>query len=713
MRKSGRTKAATGDDDVGEGQSLLEISRKVSATIGTDFFYAVAKHLAEALAADCVMVAEFTGGQMERCRSVGAWCDGARANFEYELAGSATAQIALGKPCQWRSQAKNRFPSDTLLSTIGAEACVGVPLSAGGTQVLGALMALYRRPATSLQLPKAMLEIFAERAAVELARRLEEERLRESEQRYRAFIAKNVDAMWRVEFEQPIPTNLPEEEQLDRIYKHGYVAECNDALARLVGLERWEQLVGARLSEIAPVDDPASRRATMVAIRSGYRLTTVETNPVDGQGKRRWMLRSQWGIVEDGHLERIWGAHRDITELRHVEMALDAAEQRMADLLESMRLLVVLLDPSGLIEFCNNYLYQLTGWSPADLIGKDWLATMIPDDEQSRVRAELDRCALALDQPVHFESTLLAKDGSRLQLAWDSTDLRSTDGRTAARAIIGRDVTEQKALEEQFRQAQKLAGIGRLAGGLAHDFNNLLTVILGYTTGLLDKLTPSDPVYVSLAEVQRASERGAELAHRLLTFSRRQVFRPQVIDLNRVVQEAEGLLRALAGKDVQLVTQLEAGLRMVRADPTHLHQILMNLASNARDAMPQGGTLTIATSNSDVAADHSRPAGIPPGEYVLLTVADTGTGMTEEVKSHLFEPFFTTKEASKGTGLGLATVYGIVQESVGHIRVDTEPGRGTIFRIFLPRAYPPEMPKESSGERVIWHGNHPAGGRPA
>jgi PAS domain S-box-containing protein len=701
MTRSVHTKAPIGSENGASRKSLVEVSRKLSASIGVEFFQAMARHLADALAADCVVVAEFLGGHMERCRSVGAWSDGAPATFEFELAGSAAAQIALGRQCQWRSHARSHFPSDALLSHNGAEACIGVPLSAAhATHPMGALMAIYRQPVTSVRFPKAMLETFAGRAAAELMHKIEEDKIRESEQRYRAFITQNADAMWRVEFEQPIPVNLSGEEQLDRIYKYGYVAECNDATARLLGMENADQVIGARIREVTP-DDPPAHSAMIAAIHAGYHQTNVEISRVDGSGHRHVLLRSQWGIVEDGQLQRIWGSNRDITDLRHAELALDASEQRMADLVESMRMLVVFVDLNGIIEFCNNYVFEVTGWPPDDLVGREWLKALIPVDERSRISSQLERNTP--DKPVHFESTLVAKSG-RLQIEWDSTVLRNSDGHAAARALVGRNVSEQKSLQEQFLQAQKLAGIGRLAGGLAHDFNNLLTVILGYTSKLLGEANPLDPSFSSLTQIQKAASRSADLAHRLLTFSRREVFRPQVVDLNVLIEDTRGLVESLTGEGSRLIVNLEPGLRHVRVDPTQIHQLVINLAANARDAMPEGGLLTIATCNFDVGDNEPHPAGIAPGEYVLLTVADTGTGMTDEVKSHLFEPFFTTKERGKGTGLGLAMVYGIVQQSSGYIRVDSESGRGTTLRIFLPRVQEEEAPAPPKGPRTLPRG---------
>jgi PAS domain S-box-containing protein len=662
----------------GEGKSVLQIARKVAATIGADFFRAIAKSLAEALAADCVLIAEFLGGQSERCRTLAAWLDGEEAHFEFELVESATSQLLLGKPCLWRNDVQSRFPNDKLLSQVEAEACVSVPLVDENEVPIGALMALYRRPVTSLRVPKAMLDIFADRASAELNRKRKEEKVRESEERYRAFIARNADAMWRVEFEQPVDTSLPELDQLAAIYKYGYLAECNDALARFVGLDRAEQLIGSRVEEIVPIADPSMREATLAAIRAGYQLISVETNPLI-QGERRHLLRSQWGIVQDGKLERIWGSNRDITDLRHSQSALDASEQRMVDLLETMRLLVVMLDADGRVVFCNRHVYELTGWEPKKLVGKDWVEVMFPPEDRAKALAEFSRSADDPESSSHFEGALLTANRRRLQVAWDSTILLSAAGDVAARANIGRDITGYKALEEQLRQAQKLSGLGRLAGGLAHDFNNLLTVILGYTTELLSRHEPSDPALASLLEIRNAAEKGADLTSRLLAFSRRQVLHPEVLDLNAIVEDSRGMLRRLIGDNIKIATVLEPRVGPVRIDGGSFHQVLVNLAVNARDVMPDGGTLTITTAS----VSHP-PAVLPPGDYVLLTVSDTGTGMTDEVCEHLFEPFFTTKEPGKGTGLGLSTVYGIVQQSGGHITVDTEAGCGTTFRIYLP-----------------------------
>jgi len=248
------------------------------------------------------------------------------------------------------------------------------------------------------------------------------------------------------------------------------------------------------------------------------------------------------------------------------------------------------------------------------------------------------------------------------------------------------DLTDRRNLEQQLLQAQKMESIGRLAGGVAHDFNNLLTVISGTTEVVMAELPEGSRHRADLAEVRRASQRAAELTQQLLAFSRKQVFRPQVLNLDSTLKDSERMLRRMMGEDVTLVVRAGQGVGHVRVDPTQLQQVLLNLVVNARDAMPQGGRLVLETSTETISPiDTLKHPGLQPGEYVVLTVTDTGVGMDEATRRHVFEPFFTTKAPGHGTGLGLATVYGIVQQSGGSIEVDSTPGSGARFVIYLPR----------------------------
>ncbi|HEV2751850.1 MAG TPA: ATP-binding protein, partial [Gemmatimonadales bacterium] len=277
-----------------------------------------------------------------------------------------------------------------------------------------------------------------------------------------------------------------------------------------------------------------------------------------------------------------------------------------------------------------------------------------------------------------------AKDGKIFEVDLVARPLEFAGRR--ARLVLAHDVTAQRHLEHQLRQSQKMEAVGQLAGGIAHDFNNLLTAILGSTQLLLHNMPSGDPRREDAEEIKHAGLRAAELTRQLLAFSRRQVLAPKVLDLNAVVANMDRMLRRLLGEDVELVTSLDPIAGAVNADPGQLEQVLLNLAVNARDAMPTGGRLSIETARFTLHEEHvERRHRLPPGDYACLVVADTGVGMDEATQAHLFEPFFTTKEVGKGTGLGLATVYGIVKQSGGYIWVYSEPGRGTTIKVYLPR----------------------------
>ena len=270
---------------------------------------------------------------------------------------------------------------------------------------------------------------------------------------------------------------------------------------------------------------------------------------------------------------------------------------------------------------------------------------------------------------------------------------KTTDATAIRRSLrysLERSTLRQKLRqsEEALRQAQKMEAVGRLAGGVAHDFNNVLTAIFGYSDLLLEDLTLDDPRRTDVQEIRRSAERAASLTRQLLAFSRKQVMQTRVLNLNDVIANVQNLLRRLVGEDIQVHFNLQSDLRSVTADPGQIEQVLMNLAANARDAMPEGGQLEIATANEDVEGGRRDRPGLKPGPYATMRVRDSGSGMPENVRTHIFEPFFTTKEQGQGTGLGLATVYGIVKQSLGGIYVDSAEGQGTTFALYLPSRTP-------------------------
>jgi signal transduction histidine kinase len=324
--------------------------------------------------------------------------------------------------------------------------------------------------------------------------------------------------------------------------------------------------------------------------------------------------------------------------------------------------------------------------STQELCGKSWLE-LIDSLEARQLWA-----ALLLRQsdvePLHqrFEGLIRLGHGLPRLIVWDTIRLRDERGEAAGLAAIGRDITEQRAIESRLSQVGKLESIGRLAAGVAHDFNNLLTLIMGNMALVLEKVDAADPTYSSLVAIASASEQCAVLTKQLLTIGRSQHLNPELTNLNSVIASEEAIIRGMLGAEIELATDLDPSLGLAYVDPMEIRRVLANLATNARDAMPHGGALTIATTNFDVAPDvQGVTADVRPGQYVRLTVTDAGIGLTEDVKEHMFDPFFTTKAPGRGTGLGLSTVYGIVAQSGGYISARSAPGAGTTIEILLPR----------------------------
>ena len=421
---------------------------------------------------------------------------------------------------------------------------------------------IVRDPATGKRLTRGLLVDITGQKRAQLA-------LGESEERYRTFVEQSSEGIYRMEIDPPIPCHLAIDEQLAWGLKYGYMAECNDAMARMYGRASAQELIGKKLSEFLILHHPVTRQFMERFIGGGYRITDEESIELDAHDQKRIFRNTMVGTLVDGYWVRTWG--------------------------------------------------------------------------------------------------------------------------------ISRDVTERKHLEEQLRNAQQLEAIGRLAGGVAHDFNNILSIIMGHAELLL-ATGVEERSRLGLEQMRRAAERAASLTQQLLAFSRKQVLQPRVLDLNETVADVQKMLSRVIGEDIELIARLHPSLMMVKADPTQLEQVLINLAVNARDAMPHGGRLAMETSNLELGEDTARDVDLTPGKYVMLRVSDTGSGMDATTLSHVFEPFFSTKPVGKGTGLGLSTVYGIVKQSGGSIQAESQPGRGTSFRIYLPAS---DGESNKPGERNV------------
>lgn len=408
-------------------------------------------------------------------------------------------------------------------------------------------------------------------------------------------------------------------------------------------------------------------------------------------GSVRW-LQGRGRVVYDSAAEpvRMVGTVTDITDRKdreRAEWALRQAHRKLASHIENSPLAVIEWHPDLRVQYWSSGAEQLFGWSEAEVIGKsidEWNFVHAEDIQSFR---EMAAGMFRPGEPRRVVSNRsYTKNGAVVDCEWYNSALTDEDGKPISVLSLVLDVTDRKRIEQQFLHAQKMEGLGRLAGGIAHDYNNLLAVILGYAELIEEGLDPGSELIASVQNIQGAANRAAALTRQLLAFARRQVSQPKVMAPTDLLIRSTKMLRPLLGADIEPVLLLDPEVGNIRMDPTQLEQVVMNLAINARDAMPNGGKLIIRVGNVTLTtATQSEDAALVPGDYILLSVTDTGTGMSNEVKNQAFEPFFTTKPSGKGTGLGLATCYGIVKQVGGDIEVTTEPGIGTTFNVYLPR----------------------------
>jgi PAS domain S-box-containing protein len=387
------------------------------------------------------------------------------------------------------------------------------------------------------------------------------------------------------------------------------------------------------------------------------------------------------------------------------ERALRSQQLLLAQVVDANPNLIFVKDWDGRFVLANKAVAEVYGTTPEELLGRTD-ADFNPNQAEVERFLRDDRAVMTSREPLHIKEEPATNPATGETRWFQTVKVPLVGGQHGVPQVLGvaTDITHHRRLEDQLRQAQKMEAVGRLAGGVAHDFNNLLTAIMGHADLLLAECGVNARVYADLAEIKRAAERAAGLTRQLLAFSRKQVLQPRRLDLNSVVANMESLLRRLIGEHIDLRTVAGRDVGSVEADPGQLEQVIMNLALNARDAMPRGGKLTVETAGVELdasfAATHHT---VRPGRYVMLAVSDTGVGMDEHVKAHLFEPFFTTKEQGKGTGLGLATVYGIVKQSGGYIFPYSEPNRGATFKIYLPQVAGPSdaaLTPEASGAEL-------------
>jgi two-component system, cell cycle sensor histidine kinase and response regulator CckA len=483
--------------------------------------------------------------------------------------------------------------------------------------------------------------------------------LRASEERFRLLVESIDDVVFRLDKEQ----------------------RCVDAFGRWLEREGIEpaKLIGRTVREIVGPQTAQQHEEANLRALAGETITYEWTLPT-ARGNRHMQTTLSPLHGHDGDVIGIVGVGRDVTH--RIEAGREL--QRWARIFEHAGWGVAIVTADGTIESLNPAFAAMHGWTVEELRGKP-MAALAPAGGH-----EFPRMNPAYDDRGHqiWETERLRRNGMVFPALIDATAVRNADGQIVYYAVNVQDLTERRRAEEQVRQAQKMEAVGRLAGGVAHDFNNMMMIIMGFSDFLLTTLERGDPRWADAEEIRKAAERAMHLTRQLLGFGRQQLVARHVLSLNEIVSGMERMLKPLLGEDIRLATHLSVGLGGIEADYGQLEQVVMNLALNARDAMRGGGRLSIETLDVDLPEGYAyRQIGIdiPAGPYVMLVVSDTGHGMTPEVKARLFEPFFTTKPTTQNTGLGLATVYGIVAQSGGYIWVDSEPGRGTAFKICFPR----------------------------
>lgn len=497
-----------------------------------------------------------------------------------------------------------------------------------------------------------------------IERRRIEAALRESEDKFRALVTHSPVGIFQTA-------------------SNGACLFVNRQWCDLAGLQPEEALGHGWLAALHPADAQFVQIAWEAAISQGQTFAQ-EYRFITPQGKVSWLFGTAGPLYgQQGDVLGYFGIISDITESKLAREALRASEELYRLITENANDLISLINMNQdmLRVYASPSYERVLGYDPAMLVQHKTVFDLIHSDDVSLIMAQFHELRTTGTGQATYR--LQHADGS-----WRWIETRATaivrDGERFAVAV-GRDITDRKRLEAQFFQAQKMESIGRLAGGIAHDFNNLLTAILGNAEMALDVLPPTHSAHGDVLEIAKAAERAGGLTRQLLAFARKQILEPHVIDLRHLLSEMNSLLRRLIGEDIELATRNPSELWRIKGDPNQIEQVVVNLAVNARDAMPHGGKLLIETANIVLEADFARDhIGVIPGRYVLLAISDTGVGMDDETQRRAFEPFFTTKPQGRGTGLGLATCYGIVKQHGGNIWVYSEPGNGTSFKIYLP-----------------------------
>ncbi len=668
--------------DVSEGRwvedALVGRSDDASHISGDAFLRGLAEHMGRTLRADVAAVVEVEDADGRVARVVATWSAFRTVDpATIDTASGPIREVLRSGMRSWQDEVRDRFPRDEFLLALAAEGFSGIPLVDARGRTIGALAAWFRTPIQALAPTESMLTVFARRATSQLERRRADEELRRSETLLRGIadntsslvFVKNLEGRYLlVNREWCAAFNRPADEFLDRTDEELFAPAI---AAQYRANDRQTLEIGREMvcEEEAMLQDGLH---TFLAVKFPLR---------DGQGRPF----ATGGIATD------------ITERKRTERDLVEERSFIAAVLDLTGSLVIVVDGDGRVARVNQSVEKTLGWGVDEAVGRPLDEVLVPSDRSDMVRKAF-KSLWDEGQPLRYEGDWLARDGTAHRIAITGDVFRDANGSVRWVIATGQDVTEHHRLEVQLAQAHRLEGLGRLAGGIAHDFNNLLTPILGYADLLLGEMPAGDRRADRLRQIHEAAERAHKLTRQLLAFGRGQVMERRRVDLGEVLETFGRILRRTIREDIGIRTTVEPGLGGVVADPTQIEQVVLNLALNAQDAMPGGGTLCLEACNVEVDATWSaRSRGLRSGRYVRLTVSDDGVGMDAETQRHIFEPFFTTKETGKGTGLGLATVYGIVRQLEGVVEVRSAPGEGSSFRIFLPRDEAEAAAEEPAG----------------
>ena len=492
------------------------------------------------------------------------------------------------------------------------------------------------------------------------------QQIRNSEEKYRNLINTANDAILVIDAESRL------------------ILEANNKASEMLGIPE-HALVGKPESQLYPAD--AKSRPQFLTPNTQGTARSRELNLLRADGTPLPVEVSASATELSGR-PAVVGIFRDIRDRLQAAAILRRSEDRFSYLIQNLSDVITIVAVDGTMLYHSPSIERVAGYKPSELLGQSLFAFIHSEDEPA-VRAALERVTLKVGSAAPPEYRFRRKDGSWLWLESVGNNLLN-DVAVGGIVVTSRDVTGRRGLEEQVRQAQKMEAVGRLAGGIAHDFNNLLMVIRGYAEIVMEEDSATPPVRKSVETIVRTTESAASLTRQLLSFSRKHVFSPQALDLNSLVNRMSEMLLGVLRDEMEFVIKLDPEACSISADPGQIEQVIMNLVVNARDAMPQGGKLTLETALiPPEAARAQRPSALPRGDYVMLAVTDTGIGMDRDTQSRIFEPFFTTKSKDEGTGLGLSVVYNIVRASGGHVRVSSEPGRGSTLQVFFPRIAAP------------------------